>query len=81
MSIITLSLKDEVEKELRRLAAQKYGKSKGSLSKIVEEGLIEVSKKTKPETFADVFLRTMKEVDRKKYGGLMKHKREDLYER
>lgn len=36
---IVLSLSEEKEKELRQLAMDKYNSKKGSLSKIVEEGI------------------------------------------
>lgn len=79
--VITISLKEEVDRELRRLAVQKYGRGKGSLAKVVEEGVKEVAKKTKQDPFEEIFLKVMKEVEKKKIGGLMKYKREELYER
>ena len=36
---IVLSLSEEKDKELRRLAIEKYGGKKGALSKVVEEGI------------------------------------------
>jgi hypothetical protein len=82
---ITLSLKEEVEKELRRLALQKFGRTKGNLAKVVTEGIMEVKKKqAKKETVDPVYLKFsefMKKIEGKGYGGLKKYKREELYER
>ncbi|MDD3083713.1 MAG: hypothetical protein PHP82_01695 [Candidatus ainarchaeum sp.] len=51
---IVLSLSKEKEKELRQLAMEKYDGKKGSLSKIVEEGIDLVkSKKDKGEADKD----------------------------
>ncbi len=79
---ITLSLKEDVERELRRLALQKYGRSKGALAKVVEEGVREVAKNnTKVDRGWDKIFAVMKEIEGKGYGGLKKYKREELYDR
>ena len=49
---IVLSLSEEKEKELRKLAIEKYEGKKGALSKIVEEG-IELVKNKKQKTNAE----------------------------
>jgi hypothetical protein len=49
---IVLSLSKEKEKELRQLAMEKYSGKKGSLSKIVEEG-IDLVKNYEQQTKAD----------------------------
>ena len=79
--VITISLKEDVEKELRRLAVQKYGRTKGSLAKVVEEGVREVAKKETIDPGYAKFLEVMKKIKGKGYGGLKKYKREELYER
>jgi hypothetical protein len=79
--VITISLKEEVEKELRKLAMQKYSRKKGALAKIVEEGVLEVAKKEKMDPGSARILAIMKELEGKGYGGLKKYKREELYER
>jgi hypothetical protein len=49
---IVLSLSKEKERELRKLAIEKYEGKKGALSKIVEEG-IELVKNQKQKTRAE----------------------------
>ncbi|MGQ4892503.1 MAG: hypothetical protein ACP6IP_08450 [Candidatus Njordarchaeia archaeon] len=39
MGVITIKLRDDVEKKLREIAYLKYGGVKGSLSKVIEDGL------------------------------------------
>lgn len=80
--VITLSLKEEVEKSLRRLAIQKYGRTKGNLAKVVSEGIKELEKKEKIDPGYAKFLEVMKKIEGKGYGGLRKYKsREELHER
>ncbi len=80
--VITLSLKDDVEKELRRLAVQKFGGGKGSMSKVVAEAVDELKKKETIDPGYAKFLQVMKEIEGKGYGGLKKYKsRSELYER
>ena len=79
--VITLSLKDDVEKELRRLAIQKYGKRKGYLSKAVTVAVKEWAKTETIDPGSAKILKIMEEVRKKGYGGLMKYKREELYDR
>jgi len=47
MGVITVKLSDRVEKLLREAAFRKYGGVKGSLSKIIEEALLEWLSKRK----------------------------------
>ena len=47
MKKITLSLTDKTEKELRRIATERYGGMKGALSLIVEQALQEHFKRNK----------------------------------
>ncbi len=80
--VITLSLRDEVEKELRRLAIQKYGGVKGSMAKVVSEAVHELKKKETIDPGYAKFLQVMREVKGKGYGGLIKYKsRDELHER
>lgn len=46
---VIVSLSEEKEKELRKLAMDKYDGKKGSLSKIVEEGIEMVKNKKEQE--------------------------------
>ena len=39
MGVITVKLKDDVEKKLRELAYRKYGGGKGSMAKVIEEAI------------------------------------------
>ncbi|ADC66530.1 conserved hypothetical protein [Ferroglobus placidus DSM 10642] len=39
MGTLTISISDEVEKKLRSFVKEKYGSSKGAMSKIIEEAL------------------------------------------
>lgn len=45
MAVITVSVRDDVEKKFRRAAAAIYGKGKGSLGKAITEALEEWSDK------------------------------------
>ena len=45
MGIITVKLRDDVEKLLRELAYSKYGGAKGSLSRVIEEGILKLAGK------------------------------------
>lgn len=47
MGVITIKLSDYVEKLLREAAFEKYGGVKGSLSRIIEEALLEWLSKRK----------------------------------
>ncbi len=49
MGTITISLKDETEKELRRLAMIKYQMKKGAMAKIITEALEEWTKQKEDE--------------------------------
>lgn len=79
--VITISLKEDVEKDLRRLAVQKYGKTKGSLAKVVTEAVQELKKRETMDPGSALILEVMEKIKGKGYGGLKKYKREELYER
>ena len=42
MGIITVKIRDDVEKKLRKLALSRYGGVKGSLSRVIEEGIMKL---------------------------------------
>lgn len=75
---IVLSLSEEKDKELRRLAIEKYGGKKGALSKVVEEG-IELVKNQKQKTRAEKDFWEM--VNNAKDLGIGKFTREEANER
>ena len=75
---IVLSLSEEKEKELRKLAIEKYEGKKGALSKIVEEG-IELVKNQKQKTRAEKDFWEM--VNNAKDLGIGKFTREEANER
>ena len=75
---IVLSLSEEKDKELRRLAIEKYGGKKGALSKVVEEG-IELVKSQKQKTRAEKNFWEM--VNNAKDLGIGKFTREEANER
>ena len=60
--VITISLKEEVEKELRRLAIQKYGRTKGALSKTITKFVQEGAKKEEIDPGYAKFLEVMKKI-------------------
>ena len=49
MGNLTLSFEKEDEERLRRLAKDKYGGRKGSLSKVVSDGLSKLEEESKKE--------------------------------
>lgn len=77
---LTISLREDVEKKLREMAVQKYGRRKGFISKFVTDAVEEISFRRSllgPDAFIlDVLKRGIKT------GGLIKYKsRDELYER
>ncbi len=79
---MTISLKEEVERELRKLALQKYGRTKGALAKVITEGVRELEKKEKIDSGSMKILEIIKKIEGKGYGGLIKYKsRDELHER
>ncbi len=49
MGVITISLEENVEETLRRLAHEKYHGKKGGMAKVLEEGIREVERKMRSE--------------------------------
>ncbi|MFH0927025.1 MAG: hypothetical protein V1822_00415 [Candidatus Micrarchaeota archaeon] len=76
MGNVMVVLDDEHERKLRRMAQQKYGSKKGSLSKVVWEALdeMEAKGKTATEELEEMF-NTAKPVRYKMYKN-----RSELYE-
>ncbi len=72
MGIVTLHLRDDVEKLLRELAKRR-GKKKGAMSKVVEEALLNLY-------VNDEFDKLLNELRRGIKVGVKKLKREDIYE-
>ncbi|MFP3950228.1 MAG: hypothetical protein ACLFUZ_04020 [Candidatus Micrarchaeia archaeon] len=77
MGNVYISLDDEDEAKLRRLAQEKYGGKKGSLSEIVSEALEGMEKKSKTE-IKEEFFRKLEEGVRFSYR--MYKKRAEIYE-
>ena len=50
MGVITISLEDRHEKRLREMAASRYGKKKGALSKMIIQALDSCEEKESPES-------------------------------
>lgn len=77
--VITLSLREDVEKRLREMAMAKYGREKGFISKFLTDM---VEKKSLEKEMGDADRRLMQMIERGlSGGGLKKYKREELYER
>ena len=77
MGNITISLEDADEAKLRRFAREKYGGKKGSLAKIVSEGL------EKMENESEKAIRSLKAKMEKGFnsGGILIKHRSELYDR
>ena len=79
MGNITIALDDEREKKLRRLAKEKYNGGKGSIAKVLKEGLDKVVAESKRERARKRLIELMeKGFDS---GGWLFKKRADLYDR
>lgn len=78
--VITLSLKEDVEKKLRELAISRYGKRKGFISKFLTETIEDLSSKQK---MSKSDARIMEIIEKGPFGrGLIKYKsRDELHER
>ncbi len=77
---LTLSLREDIEKKLREMAMQKYGRKKGFISRFVTDAIEEISFRRSllgPDAFIlEVLKRGIKT------GGLVKYKsRDELHER
>ena len=79
MGNITISLEDADEAKLRRFAREKYGGKKGSLAKIVSEGL----EKMENESEREKTIRSLKAKMEKGFnsGGILIKHRSELYDR
>ncbi len=77
MKQVVLSLQDDSEKRLRRLAHELKGGKKGALSKTVEESLILLEKEMKRRA---AFKRLMEIANENRVLGIGKFSRDDIYE-
>ncbi|MBI5036875.1 hypothetical protein HZC09_06060 [Candidatus Micrarchaeota archaeon] len=80
MRVITLSINEETDDLLRKMANEEYQGRKGSLSKIVEEGIRTVAQKKEAEEALQNQLKIMKK-GLQLGGGPYYKKRSELYEK
>ncbi|MBI2558349.1 hypothetical protein HYW20_03425 [Candidatus Woesearchaeota archaeon] len=80
MAIITISVKDDVDKEFRETVKKKLGQGKGVLGKAVEEAL---KKWVRDETQEEIARRAMEMMDKGLYSlpKGWKFNREEIYDR
>lgn len=78
MGIITVSIDDEIENKLRKLALAKFGKMKGSLSNLIEEAVEDLSQRESQELIIKGIELLEKGVN---MGGMISKKREDWHRR
>lgn len=79
MGIITISMKDDVEKRFRQYAKEKHGNKKGYLGEAITEAVREKLDKDKSEKAREDFFKMMKKGY--KLGGLGIKHRSELYDR
>ena len=78
MGVITISISDDVEKKLRKLARAKFSVMKGHLSMAITEALEEWAGKRKEDVVAKSLELLEKGID---MGGIISKKRENLHVR
>lgn len=78
MGVITISIDEKTEKELRMLASLKFNKEKGRLSAVITEALKEWSSKKEQENLVNSLELLEKGIN---LGGLISKKKEDLHKR
>ena len=78
MGVITISINDEIENKLRKLALFKFGKTKGSLSNLIEEAVENLSERESQELVIKGLELLEKGVN---MGGMISKKREDWHRR
>ncbi len=79
MGNLTVTLKDEKERKLRRLAKEKYGGKKGSIAKTLEEGIDKLDTDSKRERARQQLIQLM-EIGFDMGKNLIRH-RNELYDR
>jgi len=79
MGNITISLEKKDEERLRKLARERYESKKGSLSKIVSEGIAKIERESKKERSKASLLRKLE--NGFDMGKILYRKRSELHER
>ncbi|MBS3098957.1 hypothetical protein J4462_01985 [Candidatus Pacearchaeota archaeon] len=78
MGVITISINDRIERELRRLAVTRFSKSRGHLKKAITEAVEEWAEKRKE----DVVTRSLELLEKGiKMGGMISKNRGDWHRR
>ena len=78
MGVITISLNDEIEKVLRRLAIARFTKRKGYLAMAISEALQDWALKSEEKSIEEASKLLEEGID---MGGLISKKREELHKR
>jgi hypothetical protein len=79
MGNITISLEEENERLLRKLAKEKYNNKKGALAKVISEALKSLAAKSRKKRAME---RQFKWMDKGfEMGRILVKKREDIYDR
>lgn len=80
MGNVLISLDSKYEEILRRLAQEKYGSKKGSISAVVEEALRVFVEKERKEAVRTQFLRTIENGINMGFKGHVYKSRSDIYD-
>ncbi|HLD05477.1 MAG TPA: hypothetical protein VJG90_07185 [Candidatus Nanoarchaeia archaeon] len=80
MGVLTISLKDEDEAKLRKLAKEKYGKMKGAIAKTIAEAVERNLSKNEEEKLRKHALEILEKMPRH-LGKKLYKTRDDLYDR
>ena len=78
MGVITISLNDEIERRLRKIAIARFRKTKGHLAKAISEALQEWASKAEGESMEQALEILENGVN---LGGIITKKREELHKR